>query len=45
MPPTKVRRKASLRARMRSAVDMVVLVMAWSPEVGDWVARAWFGSA
>ena len=32
MPPTKVRRKASLRARMRSAVDMVVLVMAWSPE-------------
>ena len=34
MPPTKVRRKASLRARMRSAVDTVVLVMAWSPEVG-----------
>ena len=36
MPPTKVRRKSSLRARMRSAVDMVVLVMAWSLEVGGW---------
>ena len=28
VPPTKVRRKSSLRARMRSAVDTVVLVMA-----------------
>jgi hypothetical protein len=36
MPPTKVRRKASLRARMRSAGDTVVLVMAWSLEVGGW---------
>ena len=27
---------------MRSAVDTVVLVMAWSLEVGDGMARAWF---
>jgi hypothetical protein len=27
MPPTKVRRKASLRARIRSTVDTVVLVI------------------
>src|SRR5271165_710026 len=39
-PPTKVRRKASLRARIRSDVDTVVLVMAWSLEVAGGVARA-----
>src|SRR5271168_199187 len=32
-PPMKVRRKASFRARMRSALESVVLVMAKSPEV------------